>query len=62
MMMEDKVDNVIHEVLEAIDQGQLLLSFHAMEQMELREVKFSDICESIYRSRREEHKIQWCGR
>lgn len=42
MMMEDKVDNVIHEVLEAIDQGQLLLSFHAMEQMELREVKFSD--------------------
>jgi hypothetical protein len=56
MMSVGKEENVIQNVLQALECGQLLLSFHAMEQMNAREVKFSDISEAIYRCSREEHK------
>lgn len=56
MMAVGKEENVIYKVLQALESGQLLLSFHAMEQMNAREVKFSDVSEAIYRCIREEYK------
>ena len=54
--MKSKEDNIIQRVLEALESGNLLLSFHAMEQMSAREIKFSDVSEAIYRCERQEHK------
>ena len=56
MMMTSKEDNILQIVLEALESGNLLLSFHAMEQMSAREIKFSDISEALYRCERQEYK------
>jgi len=55
-MIMGKEDNIIQRVLKALESGNLLLSFHAMEQMSAREIKFSDISEALYRCERQEHK------
>jgi hypothetical protein len=51
-----KEENVLQLVIHGLEEGHLFLSFDAIEQMQKREIKFSDICEAIYRSEREEHK------
>lgn len=51
-----KRSNVIPAVIAAFEKGLLIPSFHATEQMQIRDVQFSDIEEMIYRSQREEHK------
>ncbi len=56
MMITRKEDNILQIVLEALESGNLLLSFHAMEQMSAREIKFSDISEALYRCERQEYK------
>ncbi|WP_374079875.1 DUF4258 domain-containing protein [Bdellovibrio bacteriovorus] len=51
-----KRSNVIQEVIEALESGQLIPSSHAQEQMQKRDIQMSDIEEMIYRARREEAK------
>jgi len=51
-----KRPNVIQDVIAAFETGSLVLSFHAEQQMQARDVQMSDIEEMIYRARRENSK------
>lgn len=55
-MEAEKEENVLVRVLEAVESGNIILSFHAMEQMEAREVTFFDVKEALYQGQREEQK------
>jgi len=55
-MEVEKIENILQTVLEALESGNLILSFHATEQMEAREVTFSDVKEALYQGQREEQK------
>lgn len=55
-MKAKKKENILIRVMEALESGNLVLSFHAAEQMESREVTFSDVKEALYQGRREEQK------
>lgn len=52
----EKRPNVVQDVIEALESGNLIPSFHALEQMEKRDIQFSDIEEAIYKAHREESK------
>jgi hypothetical protein len=55
-MEAEKEENVLVRVLEALENGNLILSFHAMEQMQAREVTFFEVKEALYQGQREENK------
>lgn len=55
-MQSPKKENILQTVLEALESGNLIFSFHALEQMEAREVVISDVKEAIYQGQREEYK------
>ncbi len=55
-MKKQKKENVLQTVLEALEAGNLIFSFHAMEQMGAREVIYSDVQEALYNGQREEQK------
>lgn len=48
--------NVIQDVIEALEAGNLVPSSHAQEQMKKRDVQMSDVEEMLYRAYREESK------
>ena len=54
--MPIKQVNVVQEVVKALEEGRLRLSFHAQEQMAKRNILVSDLEEALYRARREERK------
>ncbi len=56
--MPTKRDNVIQDVIEAMENGSLRLSTHAQLRMAERSIVLSDIEEAIYSSVREDHKDQ----
>ena len=55
-MEAKKEENVLPRVLKALETGNLIVSFHAMEQMQVREVTYSDVKEALYSGQREEQK------
>lgn len=55
-MKVEKKENILLIVLKALEAGNLTLSFHAIEQMEAREIVFSDVKEALYQGKREEQK------
>lgn len=55
-MQAEKKENVLQTVLAALESGNLIISFHAMEQMEARDVVFFDVKEALYQGQREEQK------
>ena len=54
--MLNKRENIVPEVIRALEEGRLRYSFHAQEQMTKRDILVSDIEEALYRSQREENK------
>jgi Domain of unknown function (DUF4258) len=54
--MTIKKINVIADVINALESGNLVPSLHAQAKMEVRKVAMSDIEEMIYRSQRDEFK------
>lgn len=55
-MEAEKKEDIFKIILEALESGNLTLSFHAMEQMQARKVVFSDVKEALYQGQREEQK------
>gem|GEM_PF-4388613 len=55
-MEAEKKENILPTVLAALESGNLIISFHAIEQMEAREIVFSDVKEALYQGQREEQK------
>ena len=55
-MEAKKKENISQTILEALESGNLVFSLHAMEQLEAREVVFSDVKEALYQAQREELK------
>jgi len=55
-MEAKKEENILIKVLEALEAGNLVPTFHALEQMEAREITFSDVKEALYQGQREEQK------
>lgn len=53
-----KKESVLLDVIKAVEDGQLIPSKHALEQMKARDIDFSDIEEVVYRAQREDHKDQ----
>ena len=51
-----KNENVIQNLIEAVELGQLIPSSHAALRMKERKIDFSDVEEAIYRAVREEVK------
>lgn len=55
-MSIEKRLNIIAEVIFAAENGLLVPSFHAEEQLTKRNMQLSDVEEMLYRAQREEHK------
>ena len=51
-----KRPNVLIELIKALEEGRLIPSFHAQEQMKKRDILMSDLEEALYRAKREDHK------
>ncbi|MEI8348351.1 MAG: DUF4258 domain-containing protein, partial [Pseudomonadota bacterium] len=56
MQLPVKKDNVIQDVISAIESGQFIPSIHAQSRMVERDINFSDVEEAVYNSKREEGK------
>ena len=54
--MKTKRPDVIIEVIKALEEGHLVPSFHAQEQMKKRVILMSDLEEALYGAKREEGK------
>lgn len=56
--MPIKKETVLIDVVNAVNEGKLIPSKHALEQMAERSIDLSDIEEAVFRARREEFKDQ----
>ncbi|MEQ1663819.1 MAG: DUF4258 domain-containing protein [Bdellovibrionales bacterium] len=52
--MQIKCENVIAEVIKALEEGNLIPTTHAQKQMKDRDIQLSDLEEALYRCSREE--------